>query len=281
MISIPIAVNNALFKWQLELFWHGHVEQYGLNAIQKAMPIIVDTGDPNSISNMPHVRVKPYNELYPSLSDGILRPLNIQAGLSQVIDMFDPDQTLEILDCDMFHLKPKPNIYLPENSIIVSDIYEEWHLKSKSSNKHILSSFVMSSSYYNGGFVPIIIKARTLKEILPLWTSSHIEIVAENKDNALIQWWAGMYALQVACEVHKVKMHSSDILYVPGVNNINDNHYIAHYSVDRLFDKKTIPSEGKLGNVNIRNFPDNKFYDMVKHWILKKQAYVSVRHHVN
>ena len=40
LISVPVAVYNGLFEWQLDLFWHRHKELYGKNAFQKAKAII-------------------------------------------------------------------------------------------------------------------------------------------------------------------------------------------------------------------------------------------------
>ena len=41
LISVPVAVYNGLFEWQLDLFWHRHKELYGKNAFQKAKAIVI------------------------------------------------------------------------------------------------------------------------------------------------------------------------------------------------------------------------------------------------
>lgn len=269
MISIPIAVNNDMFKWQLDLFWHGHLKTYGKAALHRAMPVIIkESGTP--ISNMPHLMADAYDTRYPHLTNRIHVPLNIQVGLSQVIDEFDNEEIIEVLDCDMFHMKPYPEYHLPEDSMIVCDVYEDWHLKSMSTHRDKIFPFVQTANYYNGGFVPIITRAKTLKKILPLWTSSHIDIIKNTPDPAL-QWWAGMYALQVACEVNKVQMIAKDMLYIPRANALSENHYIAHYSVDDKFNKKTIPNMKAFLNYDTGVFPDNVFYNMVKELIKIRQ----------
>ena len=70
-----------------------------------------------------------------------------------------------------------------------------------------------------------------------------------------------MYALQVACERLHIRMTARDCLYVPGINTLSSNHYVAHYSCDPRFDKKKFPA------IRIEDFEDNAFYDRVKYWL--------------
>jgi hypothetical protein len=59
-------------------------------------------------------------------------------------------------------------------------------------------------------------------------------------------------------------MINADNCYFPGVNQLDEhNHYWAHYSVDRIFHKRSFP------NVNIRDFPDNAFYNFIKEWLTR------------
>lgn len=274
MISVPIAVNNDYFRMQLELFWFNHKATYGEYAARdKLRAVIVKR---NTVAeqtkdicewagDIPHVMADAYFDVRKDLTNPAYLPINIQLGLSQVIAAFDDEQVIEVLDCDMFHLRPHPDLTVEDNELIVADIYEEWHLKSLTDHKDVIAPFFKNGgNYYNGGFVPIIGKAKTFKKLLPDWTELHKRIVDAQSDSYL-QWWAGMYSLQAACENNAVRMRAMDLCYVPGINALNDYHYIAHYSVDQNFNKKTWPS------IDVSTFEKNKFYSRVLEWLRQEK----------
>jgi hypothetical protein len=270
MISVPIAVNNHYFKMQLELLWFNHKVTYGeFVAREKLRAVIVKRntiGEPRKdicewADDIPHVMAEAYFDVRKDLTNPILLPINIQLGLSQVIAAFDDEQIIEVLDCDMFHLRPHPDLAVEDNELIVADIYEDWHLKSLTDHKDVIARFFKNQgNYYNGGFVPIIGKAKTFKRILPVWIEVHKQIV-EVQSNVDFYWWAGMYSLQAACENNAVWMRAMDLCYVPGINALKDEHYIAHYSVDQRFDKKNWPS------IDVSSFENNEFYTRVLEWM--------------
>ncbi len=107
--------------------------------------------------------------------------------------------------------------------------------------------------------MPIVGTARTFKKILYEWKAIHMDILSRSYDR-LIHWWAGMFAFSAACEKKRVQMIAADTCYIPNVNKLNSNHYIAHYSVDPIFDKKSYP------RIDVAKFPDNDFYNLVKSW---------------
>lgn len=271
MISIPVAVANNLFKWQLDLFWYNHKLVYGSEAKNKAFAVVINhdnfyeevTDDIDWNISVPYQMCNSfYKELKIDYELGILKPINIQIGLKQIIDRFDDEEVIELLDCDLFHLKPYPEYQINDNELITFDLYENWHLKCLSDNKHIIEPYFLNNGrYYNGGFVPIIGKVKTFKLILDDWIFIHRDIV--NRDfESIIKWWAGMYSLSAACERNKVQMISKDTCYIPNVNQLSENHHICHYSVDPRFDKKKFP------NIDLNSFDDNYFYNQVKSWFL-------------
>jgi hypothetical protein len=270
MISVPIAVNNYYFKMQLELFWFNHKATYGEYAArEKLLAVIVKrntVAEPTKeicewARDIPHVMADAYFDVRKDLTNPSYLPINIQLGLSQVITAFDDEQVIEVLDCDMFHLRPHPDLTVGDNEIIVEDIYEEWHLKSLTDHKEVIAPFFKNEgNYYNGGFVPIIGKVKTFKQLLPDWIELHKRIV-DTTPNGDLQWWAGMYSLQAACENNAVQMRAMELCYVPGINTLNDNHYIAHYSVDHRFNKKIWPS------IDVSSFEDNMYYSRVLDWL--------------
>jgi hypothetical protein len=273
MISVPIAVNNYNFKMQLELFWFNHKATYGENAAREKLRAVIIKRNTAAeqkkdicewAGDIPHFMAEAYFDLRKDLTNPYYLPINIQLGLDQVIDAFDDEQIIELLDCDMFHFRPHPELTVADDEIIVSDIYEEWHLKSLSDHRDVIAPFFKNEgNYYNGGFVPIIGKVKTFKKLLPDWIELHKRIV-EAQTNCDLLWWAGMYSLQAACENNAIWMRAMDLCYVPCINALRDNHYIAHYSVDYRFNKKTWPT------IDISSFEENKYYSRVLDWMRQK-----------
>lgn len=127
-------------------------------------------------------------------------PLNFQASLVLVIENLEDELIVEILDCDMFHLRKYLEYRVRDNEIIVADLYEPWHLSSLGKNRSVIDIYFDNGGrFYDGGFVPIILKVRTLRKILPEWIAVHRHILLRPLDSCL-HWWAGMFALQAACE---------------------------------------------------------------------------------
>ena len=275
VISLPVAVHVEPFRWQLDLFWFGHRQVYGHEARLRTLAIIVKrnkiaerkVGRMSWNIDVPHSMCEAFFDIedikrsVPPSRFGIGVPLNIQTGLMQILPRFSDGQLLEVIDCDMFHFRPCPLGNIRPYELIVSDVYENWHLFSLSKNRHIISPYFENEGrYYNGGFVPIIGLAATFRRILPEWTAIHIDILRRDY-GATIHWWAGMFALQAACEKARVQMIGRDFCYVPDVNTLTPNHYIGHYSVDHLFDKRKFPS------IDQNEFPTNPYYQLITNWI--------------
>ncbi len=269
LISLPVAVlTRQSFRQQASLFWYSHREVYGEDAYQRAKVLWVEKNleeepHPTDIAwlddmGAPYTVVKPSYETFDCPSHGVNVPLNIQAAILQVIDDYDSEQLLEVLDCDMFHLRPASKIELADD-----EIYEQWHLHSLGERRDIISPYFKNSgAYYNGGFVPIVAKAKAIKQLLDPWAQIHIDILNRDIPDRL-KWWAGMYALQAACENCQIKMKDINSTYVPGKNELTQSHYIAHYSVDKIFDKKKRgwPYENK------DEFPVNLYYNRIASWL--------------
>ena len=271
MISVPVAVYNSLFEWQLSLFWKNHMHVYGEDAKSNAKAIVIKRNRANELRTdkyswnigVPYKLCESFFDCDLGISvDGHLLPLNIQTGLMQVLGEFKDDEVIELLDCDMFHIKKHPDLRPKHGEMIVSDVYEKWHLHSKGENRHVLEKYIgASSAFYNGGFVPIVATARTFKSIILDWIWMHRDIVRRYSGSKSICWWAGMFSLQSACEVNRIKMIAMDTCYIPNINQLNDNHYLVHYSCDPIFNKKKYPA------INMEDFPDNIFYTRVREWM--------------
>jgi len=275
-ISVPIAVHVEMFRWQLDLFWYAHRAVYGATAPLKAHAIVVKRNDfwlPKAETlgwplDIPHSMCEAFFDLEVHNTSTLMHvplavavPLNIQIGLAQLLPRLSDDQIIEVIDCDMFHFRPSPEHMVGPNELLVSDVYENWHLFSRSRYREVIAPYVQNENrYYNGGFVPIIGRVDTLRRILPDWTAAHIDILARNTDND-IRWWAGMYGLQVACEKSQVQMRAEEYCYVPGANELQPTHYIGHYCVDPHFTKKTFP------RLSMDNCPDTPYHRLIKDWL--------------
>lgn len=278
MISIPVMVHNNYFRWQTSLFWYNHKKTYGSNASRLAEiaimkrnhykdPIIDtlqwDMQTPHSMCDawMDHLPISRVIELSKHLEPALVTPINIQIALDQILTRYAGDQIVEILDGDMFHFRPAPSIVPEADELIVCDLYEEWHLKSKSDHLSVISPYThYSNDYYNGGFVPIVGRVKTLARILPDWIDMHERILLNPHDD-VIKWWAGMYSLQIACEINEVRMTAQDWCYIPGLNQLQDHHYISHYTIDGRFNKKNYPT------VDTSQFESNVYYERILDWM--------------
>lgn len=186
MISIVTAVANKNFAWQMGLFWAQHKKIYGEAAPKLAMAMIARknftydnySGDRSfDIENNLEIPRMYFDGACDRLGDDINNvPLNIQYGLMNLLPNLDPEETIEILDCDLFHLAPRQKV--AEHGVVYADpIYEKWHLHSKTVNNHVMSPFVKTQEYYNGGFVPIVTTVKTMSEILPVWTHISLSLI--------------------------------------------------------------------------------------------------------
>lgn len=264
-VTLPVAVHVPQFRHQLALFTFAHNRLYGPNRLhaiiaernsrsearQKALQWPID---------VPHTLTPSVCDTYPELAyKPVAAPLNIQLGLNHVLNRFQQHQTLELCDCDMLHFKPAPTYPLPHDILHVCNVYEDWHLHSTTKYRYVIERYTHTKQFYNGGFVPILGTRHTFATILPDWIEIHRDILKQEHDS-LIYWWAGMFALQAAVERNRVLMISKDHTYIPGFNELADQHYIAHYSVDKHMDKHRFPPKNP-------NWPDNAFYEVVKAYL--------------
>ena len=273
MISIPIASYNEFFKAQLDFFWYQHKRVYGEYAKVKALPLIVKRNLPDQPKqevldwdiDVPHVMCE---SCFDCLSDVEVdpehTPLNILTSLMQVLDNLEPEQLIEILDCDMCHIKQHPLFEVGDDEIYADTIYEDWHLKSLTENKYVIECYFLNGGgFYNGGFVPLVSKVKTIKKIINDWLAIQIHIQRIQKSRSLC-WWSGMFALSAACERNKIQMKALNVCYVPGLMQQENRHYVAHYSVDEIFNKRRFPFVSKIDS---SKFPKNIFYDAASEWM--------------
>lgn len=271
MLSIPVAAHTELFRWQLSLFWFAHAKHYGPQAASRVRAAVVSRNtDADPVINevqwttrCPTVLCRPFFELLNMPYSGSAVPLNIQAALLQMLPMLDESQVIEVMDCDMFHLRPT-NYSVDHDMLLVDAVYEPWHLLSLSTNRHVIAPYFENGGrYYNGGFVPLVGTVRTFRRLMYEWIAVHQDILrrdfgAQSKD---CYWWAGMFALQAACEKARVTMVDVRRTYIPPVNELLAEHDVVHYSVDPLFRKSMFP------HTALNTAPDNAFYSTVRQWL--------------
>lgn len=278
MISLPLAVNAGNFELQLSLLWYHHRKLYGANAWRKVVAMIVKRNLPGEQKtndnpwniSVPYVMTESCFD-YLNLETVDYLPLNTITSLAQVLPLFDDDEVLEVIDCDQFHIRPHPVFNIQDNQIICDAIYEDWHLKSTTSNKHMVMPFIAVSAIvrqinsmqypYNGGFVPIIAKAKTFRKIVIDWIQATKKIFQHAKVKE-IAYWSSMYGLQVACANNNIEMRGQECVYIPPFP-LKDSHYCCHYSVDTKFDKKKINT---IDDIDVSKFDDNIFYNGIRDW---------------
>lgn len=280
MISIPVVVHSDYFKWQLDLFWYSQKQVYGLGAHDVTLAAVVKRNLRDDVSHetlewdtdISHVMCDPYFDYlgWDGPTEIVQTPLNIQTALAQILPELDDDEIIEVLDADMFHMRKAPKTQIPHGELHVDDVYEWWHFKSLSDNRHVIAPyFANGGRFYNGGFVPILGTVKTFRTILPEWIAVHRHILTIPYTGH-IHWWGGMFGLQAACEKAKVRMIAKDYCYVPGVNQLQSSHYAAHYAVDTKFSKRVFPQ------VDESAFEDNVFYRRVRNWLRSQDGNNSI-----
>lgn len=280
VISVPVVAYTDYFKWQLDLFWFGLRRVYGREAGNRAHAIVISRNDFAAQKaarldwdiDIPHTICDAFFDLsappWPLMDVklGIATPINIQIGLVQVLDKFDDDQLIEVNDSDMVYFRRCPVTSVKPNELMVAGFYENWHLFSQSTYRHLVSPYFENEGrYYNGGFVPIIGRVSTFRRILPEWIAVHAHMLQQPYGDQL-HWWAGMYALQAACEKARIQMVSGDYVYIPSANEFSSAQYIGHYCCDSVFSKRTYPQ------VNRSNFKNNMYYQVVGDWLKDQTA---------
>lgn len=274
LVTVPSAVHNDYFKWQLDLLWYGHKKAYGEQAKEKLFACVAKRNWPNEPVNetcqwetdAPVHMVDVFFDHFKNDKrvdgwNGLHQPLNIPLAVKAATENLPDDVLLEVLDCDLVHFRPHQDIEIDHDEMLVCDIYEKWHLESKGKYKSVMDIYTGGdANYYNGGFVPLIASVKTFKKILPDWISilHHFNTL---KYTTNVLWWGGMYAMNAACERNKVKMTGKNLCYIPHVNEFSEEQHIAHYCCDHLFNKRQFP------NIDQSTFKDNQFYKLVSEWI--------------
>ena len=278
-ISIPSTVANDYFKRQIKFFQYQHYKIYDTDAVNKAIIPIIKYNHYNeknmALENINWDITLPYKmvdsvydliQINSNYDPKIYIPINVFTSAKQIIRDLDDDTIVEIIDADLVHLKHYPSEYhnIKDNEIIADNYYENWHMhisKPNSINRHVIQEFLSHNEegYMNGGF-NIICKVKTIKAIIDDIILYSIK-VTEKMNGDPHSWWCAMHGLNIACHNNKIKMINGDNCYYPNVNNLEDKHYIAHYSCDQHYNKTKIP------NVNTDLFPDNSFYTAAKAYL--------------
>lgn len=238
MLTIMVASNIMFFKWQVELAYYHYKKHHDDNNFLVLMVTQNSPHDPIQECVLdpcvPFIFTHPWWHFNNTLDpyNSIYLPLNIQCSILQAAEILQKHSMIEILDPDMFHMKHKPNLEF-DKFVLCDDIYETWHLKIKSSSfLEILPRSRLEIP--NGGFVPILINSNTLLEILSSWLKIHIDLLSSSFSFSLTaqeQWWAGMYAFNLSCALHNIKMLGSQMVCVPHYSQeVVPTMYCLHYS---------------------------------------------------
>jgi hypothetical protein len=276
MITVPVAAPNKLFQWQSSLFQYAQKKVYGIQSTSNSTLLIVDRNSHGSI-----VKEVDWNINIPyKIVDGIHSVLletdnhsyfsagNLFFAINQIISDLNEEEFLCIIDCDVIPLKKYDSILPRDEEVVTCNLYEDWHMFMENPSKknfYVVHPYLKHRDYeyMDGGFVPVIIKIKTLKKIINEVIDLSI-LIARNYLESPFGWWMQMWAFQIACHNNRIKCISQDNTYFPNVNEFNrENHYFAHYSCDPLFKKSSFP------NHNIADFPNNDFYNLIREWYFR------------
>lgn len=274
MITIPVAAPTNLFKWQTSLFQFAQQWVYGdVKSFYESLILIVDRNDHKFVVKeidwnlrIPYKIVRGIHSIldesenHPHFAAG-----NLFFALKSVIDRFYDNEVICILDADIIPLRRYDGVLPEENAVITCNFYEDWHIRCSRPDKEnyrIVEPFLKHDihQFMDGGFVPILIRVKTLKKILDEVLDLSLEIVRKHLGTPF-GWWMQMWAFQIACHNNQIKCLGQDNTYFPHQNELDlSKHFFAHYSCDTKFKKGTFP------NHNIEEFPDNVFYNLLREW---------------
>jgi len=276
MITVPVAAPNKLFQWQSSLFQYAQKKVYGTQSALNSTLLIVDRNSHGNIVkevdwniNIPYKIVKGiHSVLSESDNHSYFSAGNLFFAINQIISDLNEEEFLCIVDCDVISLKKYDGILPGEGEVVTCNMYEDWHMFMKDPSKknfYVVEPYLKHKEYeyMDGGFVPVIIRIKTLKKIIEEVIDLSI-LIARNYLESPFGWWMQMWAFQIACHNNRIKCISQDNTYFPNVNGFNrENHYFAHYSCDPLFKKSSFP------NHNIADFPNNDFYNLIREWYFR------------
>ena len=271
MITIPIAAPNKLFQWQASLFQFAQYKVYGNDSIWNSKIGIVKQNNVNDarVSDVDWNLRIPYYMTggiydYAKTKHQYNIAINLFYSLKEVISNIQFNEVICIIDCDVIPLKEYTGPLPGDDEMITCNFYEDWHMmisRPDKLNYPYIEPFLTHDEhkYMDGGFVPMMIRKNTLDKIIDEVIDLSLEIVDKHHKEPF-GWWCAMGALNAVCHNHKIKMLSQDNCYFPHMNELEPQHYFAHYSCDPKF------SKGKFPNHNITEFPHNAFYDLVREW---------------
>jgi len=274
MITVPVAAPTDAFKWQISFFQFAQERIYGrARAENETLLLVVDRNNHTEIVRtipwsleLPHQLVRGIHSILPvTATHQHFVAGNVFFALKDVVSRWSDDEILCIVDADIVPLKQYAGPWPDDTTVITCNYYEDWHMRCSRPDKEqfiIAYPYLTHAEYQymDGGFVPILVRVKTLKRILDDVIATTIRIV-EHHQGSFFGWWSQMLAFQVVCHNHRITCVGQDNTYFPGVNQLRvDAHSFAHYSCDVKFNKKTFPHH------DLRAFPDDVFYRMVREW---------------
>lgn len=276
LVTLPSTSIAPQFRYQLSFFEYCHKLVYGDKVNQKCFIPISNRNNRGQEKiqsldwniTLPHRFVDTVFD-YCDYKSPQINVCGVFYNAKMVLDLFDDNQVVEVQDVDIVHLRPYDGPLPEGRQIIVDNTYENWHMhigSPNAKNAHIIKPYLKHQDkwYPNGGFNAIV-RVGLLKEIIDEVIDVSLEITEKYHGDPL-NWWSQMFSLNVACHNNKIDMIGVNNTYYPNVNKLDlTKHHQAHYSVDPIFNKRTLPK------VDIKTFPNNLFYNLAKVWITTTQ----------
>ena len=268
MKYIQIVPLNESFRWQSNLFEYSLKKVYGdkfkdyaiIPFLKRNQPTDLPTYEYPYETELDTMAIDPIYDII-GKEEAKYIPVNVYSGLRQVLQTLPDDEVVMCIDSDMPLLKPYTG-RLPEyHEMLVDNIYEDWHMHLNGKNRNAVEPFLNHKdvNYMSGGS-NFMGRVKTWKYIIDNIVESAVRIIDTFPQNNQFRWWANMLGANIACHNYRVPMNHIGGCYFPNVNELQDDHWIAHYSCDPLFHK------GSLKDRKWDKFPDNSFYNLAKEW---------------
>ena len=271
---IPTAIVDNQYKWMANFWAFSQKKIYGEHAYNNSILSIVTKNKKDDLSyntvdwnlyGLPFYMSPPIWDYVKSKNDNCI-VINVFSAVKPLLKNYDDEDVIVMCDMDIVSIKKYDNVMPGDDNVICYDGYEDWHMFISNPSKKNYYKIVpylkhTNEGYMNGGFVPILIKNKTLKLIINDVIDTAEKIIESDCD-PLWKWWSCMTAFSIACHNHNIKMIGQNSTFIPGQNIFDiNNHYFVHYSVDKTFNKATFP------NHHISEYPHTTFYNQIREWI--------------
>jgi hypothetical protein len=265
MVSISCSVNQGRYRWQSRFWWASQQLIYGDGAAERSLLAICDrnyasdpAGPTDWYQEIPHAEAIGVWADPPSGEPGMATGSNFLRGLAAAVSRMADDVVVECLDSDCFHFRPAAEPDVAPDEVLACPAYEAWHLHSLGPYQWVVAPYLVpDGTPYTGGHVPLVMRAGTLRRLLPEWSWITRDMLRAPPEGEA-GWWVLMYALQAACHRLRLTMRDHDTCCIPPAWPLKEWHHAGHYCCDPHMPKVRLPA------VDLALAPRDAYYDHIR-----------------